>query len=152
VVELEYKPDVTIAVLVLPTRSEGAEVVAREGDRTRISVGTVESAEKMQERALARARTADDRNPLAGGDVDRGVAQHRHPDLAEVVRLAHVARGEQGGVVLALGHHSYLRLFTGSVSAARPAGIAAPITLNSVPKTAVVQAMSVSISLGMRLK
>ena len=89
VVELEHEADVAVPVAVLPPRTEAAQVLARETDRSRARIGAVEPAEDVEERRLPRARTPDDRDPLALGDRDRRVAEDGHLVPAEPVGLAH---------------------------------------------------------------
>ncbi len=52
-------------------------------------LGTVEGAQDVQQRALARPRAPLDGEELAGADRDVGVLQHLHGAVAHAERLAH---------------------------------------------------------------
>ena len=62
-------------------------------DRAR--VGAIEAAEHVQQRALADARRADDRDHLAGLDREIQVAQHGQPRGADGVALGDAAGFEK---------------------------------------------------------
>src|SRR5262245_41497134 len=60
----------------------------------RPTVGLIERAEQVQERALARARSADDAQELAGLNVEVEPAQDRNDDLVAAVAFVEIRRGE----------------------------------------------------------
>ena len=54
----------------------------------------VEPAQQMQQRALAGARRADDRDALAARDGEIDAEQHRHVERAAAIGLGEPAAGE----------------------------------------------------------
>ena len=60
----------------------------------------VEPAEKVQQRALARAGRADDRDPLSGADGEIDALQHRHFERPAAVRLGESAAFDDGASVI----------------------------------------------------
>jgi hypothetical protein len=66
-------------------------------DRHLARARRVEPAEEVQQRALARARRADDRDALARRHVQVDAEQHRHVLRAAAVGLLQAPAGEDGG-------------------------------------------------------
>ena len=73
-VELVDEAEMAVAPLALLGRVEGREVAAAEIDAARGR--RLEAAEQMQQRALARARRADDGERLAAPDLEVDALQH----------------------------------------------------------------------------
>ncbi len=73
---MELKDEADVAVAKLHERGivERPEIGVGNDDLSR--VGAVEAAEQVQQRALANARRADDRDHLAVGDVQFEIAEH----------------------------------------------------------------------------
>ena len=88
-VELVEKPERAIAHLA-------AAALGHRGQRGAVDPHLaggrhIEPAQQMQQRALARAGRADDRDPLAGRDGEIDALQHRHFERPAAVRLREAA-------------------------------------------------------------
>ena len=91
--ELKHEADVPVSERDdLLVRHRGDIGVA---DRNRSAVDTIESAQHVQERALSHARGADDRDHLAGIDLQIEVAEHRQQRPTDRVALDDAAGFEK---------------------------------------------------------
>jgi hypothetical protein len=95
-VELVDETQVAVARLALLRRAQAGQILAIKQDPA--GAGRVEPAEQMQQRALARARTADDGQGLAGPDVEVNTLQHGHvePTFMEALAQAACAQDDVG--------------------------------------------------------
>ena len=99
-----------------PGRRRRARAERRPGDRDRAAVGVVEAGGEVQERALAAARLAGQRQAGAGGEVERDAVEHRQRPLRGRIALGDVAEAQDG-----LGHAGNLAR---GVSSSSPAASA----------------------------
>jgi hypothetical protein len=93
VVKLEHEPDVSVAELDQIRIAYRRERAPRHLDDAR--VGAIETAKQMQQRALADARRAHDREHLALFDREIQVAKHVDALRAEDVELVQIVDGDE---------------------------------------------------------
>ena len=74
VMELIHEAERAIPNLPPPRLAEACEWLAADGDLA--GGGRIQSAEEMEQRALARSGSAHDRDPLARGHVEVDAEQH----------------------------------------------------------------------------
>ena len=91
-----------------PRRAAASDSVASATPSTLTSpaLGSVETAQQMQQRALARPGRADDGDALALRDVEVDAEQHRDVERAAAVGLAQVATGDDRRPGAGAGAHS----------------------------------------------
>src|SRR5262245_13621685 len=87
--ELEHEADLAIAKLGEASRAHRGQLLAVEADRARGR--KIERPEDLQERRLADAGRADDRDHIAGCEREIDVPQHRQWLTVVDVRLAEAA-------------------------------------------------------------
>src|SRR5258708_18175043 len=111
VIELEDEPESAVAQFIPRSRRQIVDSLIVERHFTH--VGAVEQPQKVQERALPRARLPDNRYKLAPSDFDVDPAQHGDLVLSLAIRLLD---GDGGNVRLRhsddLGHETGSREYT----------------------------------------
>src|SRR5204862_6207057 len=140
--ELEDKADGDGAVAVQLALREVLEGAAAEADLAGLpAVGPVQAAEEVEQGGLAGAGGAQDRQRLALFDVERDAVQDGDIYASEAVSLVDILSGEEGhgegaeerGREKVGAGYSKRRARTGSMLAARRAGMRAPTTRESAP-------------------
>src|SRR6185369_8236911 len=115
VVELEDEAHVRRAPVRELGFSQPRDVLAIHEERA--AVGLVDARDEVEQRGLARARGAHQRDEVAFGDVERDVVQHRHYLVA-----APVALGEVGDLDDRPRGHGYFFAMSTAVPSRRAGG------------------------------
>jgi len=92
--ELEHEADVMATELGQSPFARALEALP--GDAHASRLGSVERAEQVQQRRLARARAPDHRHDLAGGHVEAGAVEHAPGGPATAEGLDQPAGGDDG--------------------------------------------------------
>ena len=108
VMELEHEADAAIAELGEPRRVHPRQLFAVEEDRA--GGRQIERAEDLQQRRLADAGRADDRDHLARGELEIDGGQHLELDAAVLVDLRQVSHDDVRARRAAFAHSLVGRL------------------------------------------
>ena len=92
VVKLEHKPHVLPPESRQPVVVQRAQIVIHKADRT--AAGNIQPAQNIQQRGLAAAGRPQQNHKFSGKQIQRNPAQRLHLDLAHLVHLRQVPRGE----------------------------------------------------------
>ena len=117
---MELVDEAKRAIAQLAARSIGQAIDLPPGDRHRSCSRQVQAAEQLQQRGLAGAGRADDRDALAGGDLEIDALEHFDARVALLEVLEQAAAGENE--VRHGGDHSCRSDCAGCVRAARQDG------------------------------